>query len=80
MHNSPWFPELEDHYLYKVVVNADGMYSIWPAESSAPAPPGWSDVGFAGPKPEVLDYIVKLWAAKHPEDPDGTGGAHVEEA
>jgi len=70
---------MEDHELYKVVVNADGMYSIWPAESWAPAPPGWSDVGFKGQKPEVLDYIAKLWAAKHPEDPDGTGGARIEE-
>lgn len=77
---SPWFPELQDGEIYKVVVNADGMYSIWPAETWAPAPPGWTDVGFEGLKPQVLDYIVKLWAAKHPEDPDGTGGAHVEEA
>jgi MbtH protein len=35
--------EKEDNTIYKVVVNHEEQYSIWPAEREIPL--GWRDVG-----------------------------------
>jgi MbtH protein len=48
-----------DSTVYKVVVNADEQYSIWPAEK--PNPLGWTDVGKSGTKSECLAYIEEVW-------------------
>jgi MbtH protein len=45
----------EDTTLYKVVVNHEEQYSIWPAERDNP--PGWRDAGKSGDKIECLRYI-----------------------
>lgn len=37
---------------YKVVINHEEQYSIWPEERDNP--PGWSDVGKQGSKQECL--------------------------
>ena len=42
----------EDKIAYKVVVNHEEQYSIWPADRENP--PGWQDVGNSGLKPECL--------------------------
>jgi MbtH protein len=44
---------------YKVVINHEEQYSIWPEERDNP--PGWNDVGKSGPKQECLDYIQEVW-------------------
>jgi MbtH protein len=56
--------EQEDNTLYKVVVNHEEQYSIWPAERDNP--PGWQDVGKTGLKPECLAYISEVWTDMRP--------------
>jgi len=49
---------------YRVVVNHEEQYSIWPVEKDTPA--GWSEVGFEGPKEKCLDYIEEVWSDMRP--------------
>jgi MbtH protein len=56
--------EREDTTEYKVVVNHEEQYSIWP--SYKPNPLGWRDVGTIGPKAECLAYIKEVWTDMRP--------------
>lgn len=56
--------EQEDTTTYKVVVNHEEQYSIWPADRENPL--GWKDVGKVGPKQECLDYIKEVWTDMRP--------------
>lgn len=49
---------------YKVVVNHEEQYSIWPAHRENPA--GWKDVGKRGTKDECLSYIEDVWTDMRP--------------
>jgi MbtH protein len=49
---------------FKVVVNHEGQYSIWPAEREDPI--GWSDGGKSGSKAECLAYIKEVWTDMRP--------------
>ena len=51
--------EREDNTIYKVVVNHEEQYSIWPADRENAL--GWKDVGKSGPKAECLAYIKEVW-------------------
>jgi MbtH protein len=51
--------------MYKVVINHEEQYSIYPANRDNP--PGWIDVGFSGTKAECLDYIEKHWTDMRPK-------------
>jgi MbtH protein len=53
-----------DHTIYKVVVNHEEQYSIWPA--GRPEPPGWTASGKTGTKQECLDYIKEVWTDMRP--------------
>ena len=57
-------PEDEDNTIYKVVINHEEQYSIWPADRSNPL--GWNDVGKSGPKAECLAYIKEVWTDMRP--------------
>jgi MbtH protein len=57
----------EDPTIYKVVVNDEKQYSIWPAHRDNPA--GWSDVGKVGTKGECLAYIREIWTDASPRRP-----------
>jgi MbtH protein len=54
----------EDTTIYKVVVNHEEQYSIWPEYKEIPL--GWRDVGKSGPKLECLDYIKEVWTDMRP--------------
>jgi MbtH protein len=54
----------EDATIYKVVVNHEEQYSIWPASRENPI--GWRDVGKVGLKPECLAYISEVWTDMRP--------------
>jgi len=54
----------EDTTIYKVVVNHEEQYSIWPADRENPL--GWRDVGKSGLKQECLDYIGEVWTDMRP--------------
>ena len=56
--------EKEDNTLYKVVVNHEEQYSIWPADRENPL--GWRDAGKRGPKTECLSYIKEVWTDMRP--------------
>lgn len=57
--------EQEDVFThYKVVVNPEEQYSIWPAERANPL--GWSDAGKDGTKEECLAYIKEVWTDMRP--------------
>ena len=57
-------PEDEDMTIYKVVINHEEQYSIWPADRSNPL--GWNDVGKSGAKAECLGYIKEVWTDMRP--------------
>jgi len=54
----------EDTRTYKVVVNHEEQYSIWPVDRENP--PGWNDAGKEGTKTECLDYINEVWTDMRP--------------
>jgi uncharacterized protein YbdZ (MbtH family) len=56
--------EDEDKTIYKVVVNHEEQYSIWPEYKENP--PGWSDAGKSGTKAECLAYIKEVWTDMRP--------------
>jgi uncharacterized protein YbdZ (MbtH family) len=60
-----WYdPDREDTNIYKVVVNHEEQYSIWPEYKENPL--GWKDVGKVGPKAECLAFIKEVWADMRP--------------
>ena len=58
------FNEQEDTTVYKVVVNHEQQYSIYPADR--PNPLGWNDAGKTGPKAECLAYVREVWTDMRP--------------
>jgi len=50
--------------LYKVVVNHEEQYSIWPARRDNAL--GWRDAGKTGTKSECLEYIRDVWTDMRP--------------
>ena len=57
-------PDKEDTTTYKVVVNHEEQYSIWPDYKEIPL--GWKDVGAVGPKAECLAFIGEVWTDMRP--------------
>lgn len=56
--------EGEDSTIYKVVMNHEEQYSIWPADRELPL--GWTDAGKSGTKKECLAYIEEVWTDMRP--------------
>ena len=54
----------EDTTIYRVVVNHEEQYSIWPEHKEIPL--GWKDVGKSGPKAECLEHIKEVWTDMRP--------------
>jgi MbtH protein len=54
--------EREDTRIYKVVVNQEDQYSIWPADRENAL--GWKDADKSGTKKECLAYIEEVWTDK----------------
>ena len=53
-----------DDRMYKVVVNDEEQYSIWPAERENAA--GWRDEGTSGSREECLSHIESVWTDMRP--------------
>ena len=49
----------EDTTQYRVVVNHEEQYSIWPAARQTPN--GWREVAKVGTRAECLAYIAEVW-------------------
>ena len=56
--------EREDTTIYRVVVNHEEQYSIWPVNKDLPL--GWKDAGKSGSKEECLAYIKEVWTDMRP--------------
>jgi MbtH protein len=56
--------EDEDTTTYKVVVNHEEQYSIYPDYKENPL--GWKDVGKSGTKQKCLEYINEVWTDMRP--------------
>lgn len=56
--------EQEDKTIYKVVVNHEEQYSIWPVHRDNPL--GWTDAGKTGLKKDCLDYVTTVWTDMRP--------------
>ncbi|MEO9028670.1 MAG: MbtH family protein [Ktedonobacteraceae bacterium] len=56
--------EQEDTTIYKVVINHEEQYSIWPLDRENPL--GWKEVGTSGVKSECLTYIKDVWTDMRP--------------
>jgi MbtH protein len=56
--------EQHDTTIYKVVVNHEEQYSIWPVDRDNPL--GWRDVSKKGLKSDCLAYIREIWTDMRP--------------
>lgn len=54
----------DDRLLYKVLLNDEGQYSLWPADREVPA--GWREAGKSGPKEECLAFVEEVWTDLRP--------------
>ena len=54
----------DDTARYRVVVNHEEQYSIWPDDR--PAPAGWTEAGEAGSREHCLAYIDRVWTDMRP--------------
>ena len=54
----------EDTTVYKVVLNHEEQYSIWPADRENAL--GWKDEGTVGTKEECLAHIKEIWTDMRP--------------
>ena len=50
---------------YKVVINDEELYSIWPVERENPL--GWKNVGAIGSIEKCLAYIREVWTDMRPQ-------------
>jgi MbtH protein len=56
--------DTEDQTIYKVVINHEEQYSIWPVDKENAL--GWRDAGKTGLKSECLEYIKEVWTDMRP--------------
>src|SRR5262245_5340332 len=50
--------------MFRVVVNHEEQYSLWPADREPPA--GWNDAGKVGTRQECLAHIEEVWTDMRP--------------
>ncbi|RSN29149.1 MbtH family protein [Amycolatopsis sp. WAC 04169] len=56
--------EQDDNQVYRVVVNHEEQYSIWPVDRDMPA--GWRAEGKEGTRAECLSHIGEVWTDMRP--------------
>jgi len=54
----------QENIIYKVVLNHEEQYSIWPVDRENPL--GWRDGGKTGSKQDCLAYINEVWTDMRP--------------
>jgi MbtH protein len=55
---------MEDGLTYRVVVNGEEQYSIWPERRETPR--GWRDAGKTGNREECLAFVKEVWTDMRP--------------
>ncbi|WP_437931238.1 MbtH family protein [Sorangium sp. So ce291] len=58
-----WDPE-DNETIFRVVLNHEEQYSIWPAQRELPA--GWRAEGTEGTRKECLEHIDRVWTDMRP--------------
>jgi MbtH protein len=56
--------ERADLIRYRVVVNHEEQYSLWPSGRELPL--GWTAAGFDGTRAECLEHIARIWTDMRP--------------
>ena len=56
--------EEDDDTIYRVVINHEEQYSIWPMDRKTPV--GWKSTGKEGTKQACLAYIEEVWTDMRP--------------
>lgn len=51
--------------VFKVLVNHEEQYSLWPAD--LPVPGGWTETGTQGSKAECDEYVRQVWTDMRPK-------------
>jgi MbtH protein len=51
--------------VFKVLVNHEEQYSLWPAD--LPVPGGWNETGMQGPKLDCDEYVREVWTDMRPK-------------
>ncbi len=54
----------EENIIFRVVVNHEEQYSLWPSFKDIPS--GWKATGITGSKQDCLAYIEKTWTDMRP--------------
>ena len=49
---------------FKVLINTEGQYSLWPSEKEIPG--GWDQVGEKGTREECLELVETKWTDMRP--------------
>lgn len=62
--------EIKQDSLYKVVVNEEEQYALWPFAMMNPV--GWSDAGKNGTKEDCMAYVNEVWSDLTPRSLRGT--------
>jgi MbtH protein len=57
-------PQDDERIVYRIVVNQEEQFSVWPTNLSVPA--GWREEGTVGAKGECLTRINRLWTDMRP--------------
>ncbi|GAB3885986.1 MbtH family NRPS accessory protein [Kibdelosporangium lantanae] len=57
--------ESADGRRYRVVINDEEQYSIWPKDGME-IPAGWRATGFSGEKEACLAHIAEVWTDLRP--------------
>jgi MbtH protein len=58
------FDDENPNRTYKVLINHEEQYSLWPAEKQIPL--GWHDAGKSGSKHECLAFVSEVWVDMRP--------------
>jgi MbtH protein len=53
-----------DALLYKVLMDRDAKFSVWPASRTIPV--GWKEAGVTALKSECFAYIKSIWKMRPP--------------
>ena len=70
--------EEQDLETYRVVMNHEEQYSIWPLDRALPA--GWRDAGKSGLKQDCLDYIQAVWTDMRPDSLRKNMNKHIDKS
>ena len=55
---------MEQQARFKVLVNQEGQYSLWPEQKASPA--GWTETDQTGSEEDCMAYVDRVWTDMRP--------------